>query len=212
MKADDRTDPMGNWGPSKRILLQWDEHCVDGTVMKHANGKTYFVWPERDRLYVSQMIDPVTVSGNRILLRAPQYDWECNVLEGPFTIYNQNVTYLIFSACFTGGPNYSLGLMSIDGDKDPMNTAEWWYGDPNGPVFWRNDEEGVYGTGHASFTTSPDGTETWMVYHASTDPSHFFGFRIARAEKITWGDDGKPIFPRPHGYFHPQPVPSGQLS
>ena len=52
--------------------------------------------------------------------------------------------------------------MSIGPDKDPMNPTDWWFG-PNEPVFWRNDDEDVYGPGHASFTTSPDGTETWMV-------------------------------------------------
>ena len=44
-------------------------------------------------------------------------------------------------------------MMSIDGDKDPMDPNNWWFGD-DGPVFWRNDEENVYTTGHAAFTTS----------------------------------------------------------
>ncbi|CAG7725701.1 unnamed protein product, partial [Allacma fusca] len=30
----------------------------------------------------------------------------------------------------------------------------------------RNDAQSVYGTGHASFTSSPDGTQTWIIYHA----------------------------------------------
>lgn len=62
-----------------------------------------------------------------------------------------------------------------------------------------------------SFTTSPDGTETWMIYHASEDRERIEHYRIARAEKITWDDvTGRPVFPRPHGYLSPQPIPSGQ--
>ena len=49
------------------------------------------------------------------------------------------------------------------------------------------------------------------VYHAAVDPIKFGGHRIARAEKIEWADDGNPIFPRPHGYFSPIPLPSGQV-
>jgi len=103
-----------------------------------------------------------------------------------------------------------LGLMSIPFDKDPMNPSHWNYG-PNEPVFWRNDEEDVYTTGHAAFTTSPDGTETWMIYHATVNPTDINGHRIARIEKITWDEEtGEPIFPRPSGYNTVQEAPSGE--
>ncbi len=49
-----------------------------------------------------------------------------------------------------------------------------------------------------------------MVYHATTSQVDIEGFRIARIEKIDWNDEGEPVFPRPHGYNNPQPVPSGQ--
>lgn len=65
--------------------------------------------------------------------------------------------------------------------------------------------------GHASFTVSPDGTETWMVYHASEDRERIEHYRIARAEKVEWDPvTGRPVFPRPHGYYSPIPIPSGQ--
>lgn len=37
---------------------------------------------------------------------------------------------------------------------DPMNPNNWWHNN-DGCVFYRNDEENVFCTGHASFTTSP---------------------------------------------------------
>jgi GH43 family beta-xylosidase len=49
--------------------------------------------------------------------------------------------------------SYCLGLMSIDASRDPMNISNWksW---PE-PVFTSNEEESVFGPGHASFTVSP---------------------------------------------------------
>ncbi|SEL51303.1 Glycosyl hydrolases family 43 [Paenibacillus sp. OK003] len=39
------------------------------------------------------------------------------------------------------------------------------------PFFRKSTENGVYATGHNSFTTSPDGMENWIVYHALQIPS-----------------------------------------
>lgn len=43
--------------------------------------------------------------------------------------------------------------MGIDDLADPLVYSNWWRHDQ--PVFWKNEPEDVYGTGHASFTTSP---------------------------------------------------------
>lgn len=103
------------------------------------------------------MYSPYNVSLNKVKLRSPETAWECGggcVDEGPFFLYNRGVSYLVFSAGSTWGPDYCLGLMSIDGDKDPLNITNWWYG-PDGPVFYKNEAESVYTVGHAAFTTSP---------------------------------------------------------
>ena len=48
-----------------------------------------------------------------------------------------------------------------------------------------------------------------MVYHALAKESGD-DVRIARIERIDFDNDGKPVFPRPHGRNNPQPVPSGE--
>ncbi|CAG7837407.1 unnamed protein product [Allacma fusca] len=216
IKADDPTNPMGTWSDAIRLMPDWDHGAIDGTVMKHGNGKNYFVWasPAFNRplsLWIAELIDPVTVGESKLYLREPRSEWETRggpVNEGAYFIYRNNVSYMIFSASTTWTPDYCLGLMSIEGDKDPMNPSFWNYGEDE-PVFFRNDEEDVYTTGHASFTVSNDGTETWMIYHGTVNTTHINGFRIARIEKIDWDENDRPVFPRPHGYNHPQPVPSG---
>jgi len=216
IQAENASDPMGNWSEAIRLLPDWDHFAIDGSVMKH-NGQNYFVWSSNRidflSLYIAPMASPTLVSRPIILLRTPSEEWECQggcVNEGPFFIYNRNVSYMIFSGSSTWDPGYCLTQMSIEDGKDPLIPQDW--ASAPGPVFRRNDEEDVYTTGHAAFTVSPDGTETWMVYHGTVNTTHIDGYRIARIEKVEWNDDGSPRFPLPHGFNHPQPVPSGQTS
>lgn len=127
--------------------------------MKH-DGKLYFLWASTRAgflsIYIAPMDTPTLVARPRILLRAPTQDWECEggcTNEGPFFIYNRNVSYMVFSASSTWDPGYCLTYMSIESEKDPLMPQNW-YSAP-GPVFRRNDEESVYTTGHAAFTASP---------------------------------------------------------
>ncbi|ODM87328.1 Extracellular exo-alpha-(1-_5)-L-arabinofuranosidase [Orchesella cincta] len=220
IKADDPNDPMGSWSEAMRLLPHLEQPGVDGTILKH-NSKWYYVWSGRDgiegslphdSILITEMLDPVNTTTQTTVIRQPLLPWERNVNEGPFFIYNNNVSYLLFAASFTFSEYYCLGLMSIDEGLDPMNASNWWYGPEDGPVFYKNEEEDVWGPGHASFTVSPDGTETWAIYHASDDKDRIEHYRVARADKVEWGSDGRPVFPRPHGYYSPQPIPSGQTT
>ncbi|KAI7374475.1 hypothetical protein KC336_g20207, partial [Hortaea werneckii] len=59
----------------------------------------------------------------------------------------------------------------------------------------------------AGFTTSPDGRESWIVYHGMRNPYTGWSARDIRAQKFEWNENGTPNFPRP-GYG-PYEVPSG---
>lgn len=83
----------------------------------------------------------------------------------------------MYSAARVNMPFYCLGLLELVGD-DPMEYQSWRKR-RDGCVFHQNAKEGVFGTGHASFTVSSsedDGVESWLVYHAQTeaDPSGEF--------------------------------------
>ncbi|ODM90287.1 Extracellular exo-alpha-(1-_5)-L-arabinofuranosidase [Orchesella cincta] len=214
VKAENPNDPMGNWGNPIRMLPDWDNVAIDGTILKMDNNRNYFVWSSgvtgHGSIYISPMENPFTTSPHVVMIREPTQDWECQDIctsEGPFFIYNERKAFMIFSASMTWNPNYCLTQSSIELSRDPMDPSAWEHAP--GPVFQRNDAESVYTTGHASFTVSPDERETWMVYHATESQTDINGFRTARLEKIDWNQDG-PIFPQAHGYSHPQPVPSGQ--
>ncbi|CAG7786206.1 unnamed protein product [Allacma fusca] len=204
IKADDPNNPLGSYGAPIRMVPHLEDFAIDATVMKHGNGRMYLLWAgikTGTSILISPLIDPVTVESSYVILRSPTAEWEqigTPTVEGPFCFYNNSMTYLAFSVGSTWGPDYSMGLMSIPSNKDPMVPSNWWYG-INGPIFSRNDDEGVYTTGHATFALSPDGTETWMIYHATNTTEDVINHRNARLEKIDWDESG-PVFPRPHGY------------
>lgn len=112
--------------------------------------------------------------------------------------------------CNRTRPNYCLGIMGLDNGQDAMVSSNWWHQN-DGCVFYRNDDQNVFCTGHASFTTSPDGSETWMAFHATNDVNDPGSRRIARVEKLEWDGNNMPIFPRPSGDSIALPVPSGQV-
>ncbi len=92
-----------------------------------------------------------------VMITHPTEDWECDDIctnEGPFAMYHGNKSCIIFSASMTGLPNYCLGQYSASWGDDPLDPNSWRKKE-GGCVFKRNDEESVYTTGHASFTTSP---------------------------------------------------------
>jgi len=167
--------------------------------------------------------NPWTVSSNftqRQILGVPDQAWEktpygrpFNVRlssnEGPEQLTNPQTgqNFVIYSAARSDNRNYCLGQLELIG-SDPMNVQDWRK-NTQGCVFYQNPSEEAYGVGHASFTTSPDGKENWIVYHGMRDPSNGWSARTIRTQMFTWNSDGSPKFPKP-GYG-PYPVPSGQV-
>lgn len=135
-------------------MEDWERGGIDATIFKHGNGQQYYVWVTDGALWIARLINATTVDKSHLRLRTHTNAWECCQDEGPYFFYNNGTSYLVFSGGDTWDPNYALGYMTIMADKDPMIPSNWWFGDEK-PVFYRNDEENVYGPGHCSFTYSP---------------------------------------------------------
>ncbi|KAG9199400.1 hypothetical protein G6514_008559 [Epicoccum nigrum] len=212
----------------KGELNTYDQFAIDGTYFQHKEQlyhiyscwyHQYDGWPAN--LCITKLSNPWTVSSpfvERQIISIPEYPWEKTPFgrtnndrlssnEGPQQLINPNTqqNFLIYSAARSDNRNYCLAQLELVGD-DPMNPSDWRK-HPY-PVFYQNPSEEAYGVGHASFTTSPDGEEDWIVYHGMRDPTNGWGARTIRTQKFSWNDDGTPNFPRP-GYG-PYPVPSGQ--
>ncbi|WP_240469839.1 family 43 glycosylhydrolase [Cyclobacterium sp. SYSU L10401] len=192
--------------------------AIDLTPFEH-EGQLYAIWSgwEDDRhtdrtpqhLYIAKMSDPATISSNRVKLSSPKESWETggelDLNEGPQVLKNGERTFVIYSTRESWLKEYRLGQLTlITPGSNPMIPENW---KKSGPVF--SGTAAVYGVGHFSFASSPDGSEEWILYHSkkSTEPGWD---RNIRLQPFQWKVDGSPDFGTPVPVGLPLNVPSGE--
>jgi len=192
--------------------------AIDLTVFQ-LGSQLYAVWSgwetdaSTDRtpqhLYIARMSDPTRISSNRVRISSPTESWErgteLDLQEGPELLRRGDDVFLIYSTRESWLREYRLGQLRLSGPTaDPLLPGSWT---KSGPVF--AGTESVFGAGHASFTTSPDGSEDWIVYHSKTSDAPGWN-RVIRAQKFGWHADGSPDFGSPVPTGQPLPLPAGQ--
>lgn len=209
------SDPMkGEWIFRGKLNDSTDKWAIDGSVFEYQDN-LYLVWSGwegdsngRQDIYISKMKDPLTLSGNRVRISSPVYDWETHgdlhdpdnpphvsVNEGPQFLEKNGKVFLIYSASGCWTEYYALGMLSNTGGN-LMDSASWKKSTE--PVFKKSIENGVYAPGHNSFFKSPNGKEDWILYHANSAPNQGCGRkRSPRAQKFSWNADGTPNFGEP---------------
>jgi len=219
-------DPFGPY--EDKGMLYTGDNIDDPSSVKWAidltpvviNGQRYAIWSgwlenadtdkTEQHLYIAEMANPYTISSNRVKISSPEEEWETggplNLNEGAQILRKDEKIHVIYSTRESWMVEYRLGQLTLmDTLQDPMDPANWT---KKGPVFQGTDE--VLGAGHASFTTSPDGTEDWIFYHSkeTTEPGWD---RDIRLQKFTWNEDGSPNFGTPTPAGTPIAVPSGEI-
>ncbi|MFD2611734.1 family 43 glycosylhydrolase [Paenibacillus gansuensis] len=214
----DSGDPMGSYTFKGQIKDATDKWAIDGLVME-LEGKLYFVWSGwegdvniQQNTYIAPMSDPLTISGPRVLLSEPDLEWERAggppyINEGQSILYKDGTVHLVYSGAGSWTPFYSLGMLSLKKGADPLIAANWTK--TMEPLLAMDDKAGVYGPGHNSFVSSPDGKEQWIIYHATSGVSDGWNNRKARAQKVTWDEQGMPSFGTPLSLDTAIPNPSG---
>ncbi|MBD2868970.1 family 43 glycosylhydrolase [Paenibacillus arenilitoris] len=208
-------DPMtGTWAFKGKITDSTDRWAIDGTVLT-VNDKPYFIWSgweETDgsfqNLYIAEMSDPRTISSERVLISTPEHDWETSparINEGPQVNIRGNTINLVYSANGSWTDSYCLGLITANIGDDLTDPDSWVKRDE--PIF--SSANGVYGPGHHSLTTSPDGSEDWMIYHSARWSGSGWT-RNVRAQQFTWNADGTPNLGEPADPNTPIALPSGE--
>ena len=211
----DNIDPQSHYVLVGKIADSTDCWAIDGTVLEH-RGHLYFIWSGwegkvnvQQNLYIAPMSNPATISGNRVLISEPEYEWEKVgrplVNEGPEILKKNDKIHIIYSASGSWTDDYCLGQLTFTGG-DILSRASW-IKKPE-PVFSKT--ETVFGPGHASFVKSSDGREDWIVYHAAKYKGSGWD-RDVRMQKFGWNNDDSPNFGAPVSAGVLLEVPSGSF-
>ena len=202
-------DPLGAY--TFRGQLSLGRPAIDPSVLR-INGKNYLMYVEVDgganSVWITELAGPTTPAGPNRKLIYPDQPWERGdgtahnypVAEGPTALYHAGKTFIVYSGSDTGTYVYCLGLLTYRGTGDPTQSQNW---KKSGPVFSYSAANGVYAPGRGTFTTSPDGVQDWIVYHAKATNTYTYADRSLRAQPFTWKPDGDPDFG--------VPVPAGTL-
>ncbi len=216
------SDPFGEYefkGYTDPDLL-----AIDQTVFyDETGGILYTAYSEftdaGQVIMLAVMENPWIISDKRIRVSYPRYSWEkmgaredkdSRVNEGPVFLLHDGKLSLIYSASGCWSQYYCLGLVEFEGDNfsvEEMMNRNNWSKMPNS-VFAAANE--VWGVGHCTFFTSPDGSETWIAYHGMATPDAGEEGRFPYVQKIAFDEKGLPILGEPLSRDTEIPVPSGE--
>ncbi|MDR1093350.1 MAG: family 43 glycosylhydrolase [Clostridiales bacterium] len=222
-------DAMGEWGDAVEIELPMDYRSIDATFMDYG-GRQYIVWSGWPNavngtgaeaylqcLYITELetgnplkaksLEPAA----RVELSRPDYDWEkfnSPQNEGPAVAYAPETgnPSVLYAASYSGGDNYCIGYLEFTGG-DILQKSGWRKGEK--PLMQTDmDYSEVIAPGHCSVTRSPDGKETWIMYHAAKKSGAGWD-RMARLQKMTWAGN-TPTVERIDRLTAEVPLPSGE--
>jgi GH43 family beta-xylosidase len=209
-------DPQQPFVFKGKIAASNDQWAIDGTTLE-SNGHLYFVWSGWRNAsdgfpqvtFIAPMSDPLTISGERSEIAAPDLAWERSgaaLMEGHAVLYRKDKIYLVYSASASWTDDYALGMLTYSGG-DILSPRSW--SKAQRPVFSKQPEGGSFGPGHNTFVTSPDGKEDWIIYHAIDSSKGGWSRRSVRAQRFGWNPDDSPNFGSPVGVGIPIAEPSG---
>lgn len=183
--------------------FSFEAFSLDATVFEN-RGKWYYIWAEKvgvgkqiSNLYIGELETPYKLKTVQVLLTTPDYDWERVgywVNEGPAVLKKNGKIFLTYSASETGVA-YCVGMLTADADSDLLDPLSWHK--ERYPVLCSDDEIGIYGPGHNSFTVDEEGNDI-MVFHARTETEIvgnplYNPNRHAMFMRVDWKDE-KPVF------------------
>ena len=212
--ADQPTGPFVD--VFNRPMFDFGYAAIDGHVLLDDDDHIYFYYSRdcseniidgrhESHLYVIELNqDLTTCKGEPILIARPEQEWELRSgpewfwNEGPFVLKHDRQYYLMYSANFYAGRDYSVGYAVAEHATGPFIKAS------NNPVLFSSIPE-ISGPGHNSVTTSPNGQELIIVYHIHTDPQKPSGDRQVCIDRMGFHDDGTLYVSGPT--FTPQDMP-----
>ncbi|MBE6653041.1 MAG: hypothetical protein E7610_06470 [Ruminococcaceae bacterium] len=152
--------PLGPFEPMGDLLL---EQAIDGNFF-FDNGKIYLYYVnvkegEPYGIFGCELTEDLSSikPGTTTLLLQYTDPWEATTVEAPEMIKHNGVYYLTYSGNTYTSEKYAIGYATSD---SPLGEFHRYSANP---ILSYTSE--IQGTGHHCFTTSPDGSELWIVYH-----------------------------------------------
>ena len=156
-------------GPFKQTTAQpmepQDSIRIDAHVFRDDDGKMWLYFVKFDRgneIWVARLNEDMTSVDVSTMTRALVADqpWELHggrIVEGPEMIKHKGHYYLTYSGSHYRDRRYAVGYAVSGTPTGPFRKYE------GNPVLKQTDK--VCGPGHHCFAKSPDGSETFIVYH-----------------------------------------------
>lgn len=214
-------DAQGEYTFAGKLAPTTDKWAIDQTVLEH-EGQLYAIWSGWEgnanvdqRIYIAKMDSPTSITGERVELSKPEYTWEKlggtpTINEGAQIAKSPDGTVnIVYSASGSWSDDYCLGVLTLKDKADPMKKDSWKKADE--PIFKKNGST-TFSTGHACFVPSPDGTEDYVVYHATRGSGEGWNGRGVRAQRLYWNEDGTPYIGEASEYNGKVNCPSGTKS
>jgi len=202
--------PLGPYEMKGKLQTQgW---AIDGTIWQRED-KNYFIWSGwpvdydvQQNLYIAPMKNPWTLKTPRHLIAEPTQPYERQthlICEGPVVLEKKDRTFLFYSGSASWTKDYCIAYMELTGE-DPLHKESW----RKKGVFMKTNPP-VYGPGHNCFTTSPDGKEIWILFHAKKTPEPEWEDRQVHTQKMSFDHKGTPLPMKPYPPEKDLSPPSG---
>ena len=209
-------DPFGEW--HFKCKPAPDLYAIDPTVLTHTDGKQYICYSKVDGeqlLEIRELVNPYTFGEKAAVIAKAEYEWELKdpyvgpgaINEGAFFVRHGERLFIIYSGNGAFTAHYCLGVLEYIGG-DLVDAASWKKHDK--PLFTYGN--GVYAPGHASFFTSPDGTELWCAYHGVKEYTEVLVEtpRYLHIQRVDFDETGYPVMGHPIGCDADIVPPSGE--
>ncbi len=156
-------------------------------------GVRYLMCGSSYSIIITAMSSPTSLKGSAVVIATPSESFEAapttstKIMEGPVPLISADgVLYVPYAAGHTRGDEYCTGLLKFTGSKtDPLTNASKWQKFSE-PMHFASYENRIYSPGAMVFVSSPDGTQTWCVYHAKQYTYTAYTMRRLYLQPLEW--------------------------
>ncbi len=150
------------------------------------SGKPYLYWGNGYMAVAELNDDMVSIKKETLKVLTPDETYR----EGTDIFYRDGKYYFLWSEDDTRSPDYRVRYAFMDSPTGPLTIPE------ENLVIARDDEKGIFGTGHNSVINKKGTDEWYIIYHRFTRPKGIdmgrsAGFhREVCIDRMEFGDDG----------------------